>query len=549
VQGEKVRVLTHGALATSPWLRVPIDYSAMSPRGQADRDDAHAALFRAMAWVDGATLALEGQGEDAVRAAVDVATARTHARAALLLSRLVEHDVDAEAASAWGRIARADDLLLGDSDDSSPRDIEAAAIEAKLDLRSSAWFADVAAVDRVRKAASRAKVAHIDDGAGGVRVPSIGWGPTGLLGALFPHFRLVGPRATPDAELLQSLVFPLVGASSSSAGAGTPVGDAGAPSTDPAAPADLRRTLPSGLDVAAWLGSREARLALRASGADAYAHYDATLDRQIAARPPRRSIDRHRTPYLSWLDALQSWLGPSVGDAVSPAALSPEWRARKADVSLAAWTELRHDSVALSRVHVPDVRMPDRVPGETQVPVFVEPHPEAIADLLALVRQTARALVADGAIAPDGAAAVTLGEVQDILWVALGVAVHEAADQAVPPAMTADLAAFPGRLRALEAALGEAGGASVPIVVDVHEDPAAGRVLEEGLGTVQEMWIAMRDPRTHKTWLALGASIPHVESIQPMALRRTDSTWAAALGDVARVPGASLDGAYVVPTP
>jgi hypothetical protein len=289
------------------------------------------------------------------------------------------------------------------------------------------------------------------------------------------------------------------------------------------------RALPSCLDVLAWLGSDAARTALRESGDDAYGNFEATLGRLRAARPRVDSLERHRTPYLSFLDALEIWLAPSTGDRVQPGASTEAWRIRKAEVGLAAWTELRRDAMPMARVQVRGVRLPPREPGETSVPIFVEPHPEAIASLLALVRQTSRALLSEGMIAPDASAAIVLGEVQELLWEALGVAVHEATDQAFPSDLVAAMATFPARLRALEAALGETGGAAVPIAVDVHADVTSGRVLEEALGFVQEAWMIMREPGSHREWLAIGASVPHVEIVEAMARRLSDGAWASRL--------------------
>ncbi len=528
VEGERSRAIAHSAPGVSPWLGVPIDYSALSPRGQADRDEPHAGPFRAMAWLQGAGLALEGRGEDDVRMPVDVATARTHARAAALLSRLVQHDVDPEAASAWARIARAGDLLVGQPDDATPRDLSAAEVAAHLDPTRTDWLADITAVDRVRRATARARVARLDDGAGGAFAPAVGMDMSRSVGRIAPTFRLVAPRFTPDSEVLQSLVFPGVGLLSR---------------TEPPRTArDGRRALPSALDVGAWLGSAEARAALRASGDDAYSNYAETLERLIAARPTA-AIERHRTPYLSSLDALATWLGPSMGDRVQPSAATPEWRSRKAAVALAAWTEQRHDVVPLARVERPAAHPGPRTAPAGAAPIFVEPHPEAIASLLALLRQTSRALIADGAITPGGPAQVALQEVQDLLWDALGVASAEASDQPVAEAMLAALASFPARMRALEESLGDPGGADVRLAVDVHADPSSGTVLEEATGPVEELWMAMREPGTHRLWLALGASIPHLERIEPMAARLSDPAWAARVADETPPPE-PLERAY-----
>jgi hypothetical protein len=196
VDGERARILTHDGVAISPWLGVPLDYSAMVPRGAADHDEAHAGWFRAVAWLEGAALALEGAGEGPVRAEVDVATARAHARAALILARLLDYDVDAEAASAFDRVARVSDLLVGNADDLTPRDLALAAAALKLDVRNGDWFANVAAVDRVRHAAAKARQAHIDDGSLGSRAPIAGLDPSLPIGHLAPGMRLLGPAAT-----------------------------------------------------------------------------------------------------------------------------------------------------------------------------------------------------------------------------------------------------------------------------------------------------------------------------------------------------------------
>jgi hypothetical protein len=535
VDGEKARVLTHVGIATSPWLGVPLDYSAMSPRGDADRDAAHAGWFRAMAWLQGASLALEGTGEGAVWSGADVGTARVHARAALLLARLLDYDVDAEAASAWDRVDRAGELLVGDADDPTPRDLSLAAAAHKLDLRNGDWFSNVAMVDPVRHAAAKAREAREDDGSLGSIVARTGVDPLLPVGRLAPGFRLVGPRGTPDGELLQALVFPSVGAYSGH--------------EPPASMRDGVRAMPSALDVASWLGSSEARAEVHAGRDDAYARYPETLDRLIHARPPEGSLERHRTPYLSMLDAIETLLRPSAGDRVQPGAATPEGRARAAEVALGAWTALRHDATAMTRVEVLDLRLAPRTPVESAVPVFVEPHPEAIAKLVAAVRQMERALVGSGMLAKGAPGLAVLEEVDDLLWAALGVAVHEASDRAVPPALLQALGAFPARLRALEASFDGSGVADVPLIVDVHTDRPSGRALEEALGRIEELWTVVREPETHRLWLAVGASIPHAELVQPMAQRASDASWRARIAAEGDASPDALEEKYLVKSP
>jgi hypothetical protein len=516
---EKARVQSHAGIAMSPWFDTQIDYSAMTPVGMADRAKEGGDRFRAVAWLENVPLSLEGAGERNARGLVDVATARVHARAALLLSRLLDHDLDAEAAGAWERIERSSELLVGDSDDVTPSDIFASARRSELDLRNAAWIANVVRADRIRHAVSRGRAA--------------------------PVFRLLGPRGTPDGELLQSLTAPLVGPRilfESSASVGK------AQSVEPGPASGTARTFPSSLDVAAWLGSSEARAALHESGADAYEGFQETLDRLRLARPEDTSpwsAGRHRTPYLSMIDAIETWLLPSEGDRVQPGASTPEWRKRKADVALAAWTELRHDATALTRIPLPDASLPSRPAGEVAAPVFVEPHPEAIAKLLGFVRQTARALGSEGALRAGSEALQVFDEVDDLLWAALGAAVYESADEALPPPLAATLAALPARVQALEAAVVDSGAADVPLAVAVHVDVPSEFALEEATGRIEEAWMVMREPATHRLLLALGASIPHYELVQPAAHRLSDSAWRARLQTDGEPPPSQLARDYV----
>lgn len=511
VDAEKARVLAHTGSGVSPWLGAPLDYSSMAPRAMADHDEARAGWYRAAAWLQQAALALEGRGEGAVLAQVDVATARDHARAALLLSRLLDYEVDKEASVAWTRIEQASELLVGGPDDATVRDMAAAAARAKLDLRDADWIANVASVDRVRHAAARERVSTVYDGAGGARAPAAGLDPTQPIGLIAPDFRLLAPRAMPDAATMQALVFPRVGG----------VQRAEAPPTA----RDGVRALPSALDVAAWLGAHDARALLHDRGDDAYAHYDDALDGAMHARPPGGSPERHRTPYSSMIDALETWLAPSSGDRAQPGAGTSEWRRRKAEVALCAWTALRHDATILTRVPSTARGIPPARVVASSVPSFVEPHPEAIAKLVALVRQTSRALSSEGLLPPDSPGRAVLDDVDDLLWTALGIAMHEANDETPPPELSAALTTFPDRLLELETSLADTGEADVPIAIDVHTDLPRARALEEATGAPTEGWFVMREPKTHTLVLAIGASIPHYEIIEPASRRLTDSMW------------------------
>ena len=538
VDEERSRVIAHTGVGISPWLGVPLDYSSMIVRGGADNQEDLAGWSRAAAWLAGAALALEGRGEGGVLAHVDVATARAHARAAVLLSRLVDPAVDAQAAESWERWERTSELLSGEPDDVTPKEVTAAAAKLGLDLVDAKWLANIVQVDKLRHAAARLRVARIDDGAGATRAPATGMAATDRIGLLAPNFRMIAPRSTPDGTLLQELVFPMVGRLAAGA-------------DPPPTARDALRALPAALDVAAWLGSRQARAALHDQGDDAYALYDENLERARNSRPGAAAAARHRDPYASTVDALETWIAPSGGDGFHAGAGRPEWGKRKAEVALCAWTELRHDAMPFVRGAVGDLgQTPADGSVDPEAPVLVEAHPEAIAKLLGVVRQVSRALAAEHALDPASAGVRALDLAGNALATALDAATTEARDEALSPPAAAALAALPAKLDVLEASLAPSRGGEVPIVVDVHTDERSARALAEGLGRVQEAWMLVREPgRAGRLRLVLGASVPHDEIVQPASRRLADAAWRANLDASGDPPADALARAYLAGTP
>src|SRR5207253_6092556 len=99
---------------------------------------------------------------------------------------------------------------------------------------------------------------------------------------------------------------------------------------------------------------------------------------------------------------------------------------------------------------------------------FVEPHPEAIARLLAMTRQTRRGLEALGGMVATSNASTWLLDVEDLLALCLRVAVRAGNDMAPDHDDAAALADVPVRLGALEARLEAGHAADRPLVIDVH---------------------------------------------------------------------------------
>jgi hypothetical protein len=502
----------HGP-AESPLLGVPIDYAALSLRGAAKRGEPRNGWFRATTWLGAAPLSLAASTE--VRGGVaSVARARNHARAGLLLAHALDPEVEPDAAAAYARWARLGKFVAGPTDDLSPLDFAEQAAKVRLDVRDPRALASVTLIDRLRHSMLDQKPPRIFDGGGGPRVPSV---------------RLLGPRLVPDAEVFQGLVHPAVG--SLRAGAA------------PATASEGKRALPTALDLGAWLGSPEARLALHETGDDAYEGFDAALEALYQRRPGENDAIRHASVYMSFIDAIATYLAPSAADRAQPVAQTAAWRRRKLEVGLAAWTALRHDVVPFSRApSAPPRPILVNKTSTTGVIGYVEPHPEAIAKLVALVRQIARGFEAQGAIPADGFSRPVLREVLEILDVAFRVAQREGNDQAPTTEESAQLAALPQRIAELEAKLGPV--AETPLAIDVHVDAAGDRVLEEATGYLDDLALVLREPASGRMVLAYGPGVSTYELPQPASQRFGDESWRARL-DASPPPRRSFTESYV----
>lgn len=500
------RIHAHFGIAPSPLFEAKIDYGAMSARGavEAGADDPAAPVFAAAEWLAQAPFLLEGRGE-VEGAEIEVGTARTHTRAALLLARLLVPEGDVIAAAALARIDRVDLFVLGGVDDLSPFELAQMARANGLDLRGGADLVDTNKLDHLRHAASRA--AALFDDSGIVRVAGDGgpapWRPARSM-------RIVPLRGTPDARVLERLVFPFVGALSP------------APADSAAGSLPAKRAMPNALDVATWLQSGTAKVSLGSHGDSRYAGFDLALSSTVLPSGEAR----HASLYSSGLDAIATWLRPSAVDVPYPQILSDARDRRKLETALAAWTLLRHDAIAFghgrlqSSVTVPSPLGPSAA-GVRQV--FIEPHPEAIASLLGLINQARRGLVELGVITGNAAPLSLLDETASLLTLALEGSVRAANVEPPFADLEHDLEQIPPRIAAIERS---AGPAAAPVAIDVHLDIASARVLEEATGTLDEVFLRVQDPIAHRTVIAVGASIPHFEFRQNGGTRPSDAEWA-----------------------
>lgn len=470
VNAERALIEAHAVTATSPVLGFPIDYT----RFAAPSASARPATFRSLAWLGSAPLPLVARTE-MPGAPLDVGRARTTTRAAMLLARLVDADVDAESNALYTRITRFLDFVWGAPDDLTLAEIDVIAAKSGVDLAKPEHIVDVTKVDKLRAAARNARAPAIHDGPGGVGRSA----------------RLFGGHASPDAIALTALLGPRVGAAQE-----------GAP---PSLQRSGTRVVPTTLDVAAWLGASGAKAALHETRADAFADFDAVLTKLTETR----DLDAfHSSIYESLLAAA----GALAEEAEPP----PPSRLESI---LSAWTMVRHVDQPFAR-GAPRAVSP-RSFAESAASVLVENAPETIARLLATVRQTKRGFEALGVLAPD-APGSPLPALDELLAIALVAAEHRANDEPLTTAELAKIATLPARLAAIEE---DTGTDTYAIAAVVAADPPSRRVLVTATGRIEPLFELTRDIGRDEPLLVVGPHLAHHEIVTDEGDAPSDAAW------------------------
>ena len=516
VQRELELVRAHRGMDKSPLLGVPIDYSLFSSPAPGLHEVERDGRSDALAWLSLAPFALAGKTEQAASPAT-VGQARVATRAMLLLARAVDSDVDPISAKQFASLQRFRRFAFGAADDASVSDVDRVAERLGLDLADPKVVVDITKVDRLRHAVTLRWNLHVDDGTG---APAPGPEP----GPPTVYARLFGKSGTEDAEVLAALVSPPL-----------------------RLPDPERRPLPSGLDVIAWLGSAEAKASVLPTGDERRPAYDQALAALGQRRSRSDESQRHHSVYASLLDAIGTYVEPSAGDATNPVLGRPEWRLHKVEAAAAAWTMLRHDASMFGRSPLGAVPVGDvRFRGDPSITVvMVEPHPEAILKLVALLAQVARGMQAFGGFAPTGTARATLTEVDAIVRTALELAVRSAEGTPLDGELQGRAGTLPYRMADLEMRLAASGAVDTALVADVHHDLRTNAVLHMATGTAQDLAILGRTAAGESLQLAMGVALPYYELVQDASSRLDDDAWRKRLADRAP-PRTSVAGAYAI---
>lgn len=475
---------TSDPAADAPLVNTKLDYTDFIPRGHYTRSEVLRRYFLLSHWLSAG----------AFRRTPELTT-----RALLLVSA-----TDPQTMARWQKVEDTVHQFAGGADDQDLMAYTAVAKDvygaAPADVSDAAKFADFLA--RV----SKLPLPRI--------APSAG-----------PSFRFLPAPSTPDAEIMQGLVYD-----------GNPP-DVGTK--------DQPRYFALGLDVMAVLGSDRAHTLLQTTNFQGgffdfdlketqYAGYDTQYQALRAQFAGWTDADWSRSLYTRTLYAMLPLLS---GQAAAPPqdlfAQSPAWTDKGLNAALGTWAELKHDVL-------PKQPMAIELGGEggiseAVVPVqpvgFVEPAPEVYHRLGLLVEAERKTLAGEGYLTP--AAAQRLDTLADLLTMVQSLARKQAAGTPLSAREVEQLRFFGGyqeHLTLVTAEGGEQGsteGNDMAIVADVSSALSAKLnqllALEEGVGRALPIYVAV--PHNGHREIARGAIFTYYEFTHPADDRLTDEKW------------------------
>jgi len=328
--------------------------------------------------------------------------------------------------------------------------------------------------------------------------------------------RLMGQRFIPDSYIFQQLVFPAVDEFTGS----------GKPFTMEYTDGGPTRAFPRGLDVMATLGSERALEILDQEGDTAYENY---VDQLYTLKENISEFNLttwNRNLYFSWIYTLQPLL-QDYGSDYPTFMNTTSWLDKQLHTALASWTELRHDTILYAKQSYTPIKFTAIEPEEPKVPGYVEPIPEFYSRLLSLTQMTRDGLTDLRVL--DSQESFRLISLENILSRLLNITTKELENEALSESDYRFISDFGENLDDTISGVDER-GKQTTIVADVHTDTNTQQVLEEGIGYVDLILVAYKNPDGSIN-IGAGPVFSYYEFKQEMDDRLTDEEWKQMLLD------------------
>jgi hypothetical protein len=496
------------------------DYSQYRPRGYYNSNDVLRRYFKTMMWYGRMAFFLKGGDEAACAKSGAPFVTEADAKAATIQAALIAAEMPGvkvgrgTAEDAWSRIYAVTSFFVGAADDLTPYQyLDAIRKVFGSDFEASALADDSKLLD-LKVELARLPNPQINGGTGECTVaPPISEDSLYQCLDNSKGMRFMGQRFVPDAQIMQSLVFPSVG----------PYTGAGQPFTMKQTGAGTARTFARGLDVMAVLGSQRAYDILSAegdtqygSGATSYDQILTNVKQQFGQLTPS---DWTKNLYWSWLYMLQPLLQSPV-EGLPTFMQTPAWQDRELQSALASWTELRHDTILYAK----QVMVPGGTGGGPPPPPPLRGYVEPAVDLYARMSANLH-MIEDGLNAlkamPEDATTFELTSLEYTLTSLVQISQKELAGEELDQADYDFITDF----QRSTSVFFDPDVVKTTLAADVLTDGNQPQeVLEEGTGNVDLVVVAYKLP-DGETVAGVGPVMSYYEFKEPLASRLTDEAW------------------------
>ncbi len=475
VNEEIALINAHSGFEKSPIFGYEEDYTQYVPRGHYTKTESLKNYFKAMMWFGRMRFVLKpGLSEK------EIEIGRSQTRSALILSLVIASN--SALTKLYNKIYEPTSFFVGKSDDLNFYDYVAIAKKVYGDSLSPDMLSDDAKLDEFINIAMNGTHS---------RISTVGETSASETAG----FRFMGQRFTPDAYILQNVVYPRAG----------------------------MRMMPKAMDVFFVLGNKTAGdIMLNTYGEKGNPAYVKAVE-ELSEEFSKLSIKEWlKNIYWGWLSLLKEYAIGKRGDGYPAFMKNENWAKKELVTALASYTELKHDTILYAKQsYTTKSAMPMEIPG------YVEPNVEGFNRMLTLLTMTKNGLSERGLL-PD-VLLEKINALYSITETALDISVKELENKpltneekmffATFPSLTETLFAFPKSFSA------EIGGSDekVPIVADIHTDPNGKNVLEEGVGPVNTIFVFA--PFGGKYYIFEGPVFSYYEFTEKISNRLTDEKW------------------------
>jgi hypothetical protein len=325
-------------------------------------------------------------------------------------------------------------------------------------------------------------------------------------------FRFMGQRFTPDAFIFSTLTQ-------------------GDEKPDPKTGQKLPST-PTALMVSTLLGSKLSSGLFDTWVKDNAPKSDKVLaDRMLTLQDYFSKITQPQWTqniYWSWLYTIKSLFTDSIDKTGYPMFVkSADWDTKSLQAFLGSWTELKHDTLLYAKQSYAELGAggPETEPAKPVVKGYVEPNIEFFDRIIALVNLTKDGLSKFGILPSDFES--RNNSLLDSLKFYRTIAVSELQNQTITDddfeKLRLDAGNLDNILRTPDSQVVLEKNSRSAVIADVHTDAVTGKILYEGDGVPNYIYVAVKD--TNGTRLTKGLVYSYYEFTGPLGKRYTDQIW------------------------